>query len=30
MNALDNEDRILKRQLEDFIIDVYSGIPLDK
>ncbi|EFO62088.1 Hypothetical protein GLP15_1924 [Giardia lamblia P15] len=30
MNALDNEDRVLKRQLEDFIIDVYSGIPLDK
>lgn len=30
MNALDNEDRTLKRHLEDLIIDVYSGLPLDK
>lgn len=30
MNALDNEDRTLKRHLEDFLVDVYRGISLDK
>lgn len=30
MSALNNEGRTLKRRLEDFLIDVYRGIPLDK